>query len=764
MNGNNKSPEALQQRPVDLRSHQIELELLTEELRQTQSELARSRARYFDFYDIAPVGYCTVNQSGLIRDANLATAALLGVTRDALPGQSINRFILPNDQHLFHRLRQRITQTLAPQHCELRMVQPDQKPLWVQLQAMLANDESGLQHLRIVLSNISERKQIEASLADSEQRYRTLVEWMPEPILVHRAGTILYVNPATVKMFGSGSASELVGHLMLERVHPAFREIVVKRMRDFAGCGLDSPMMVQKLLKIDGTVIDVEVQGTTISYDGGPALQVSMRDITQRTTIEAALRDSEQRFRTLVEWSPEGILVHRAGNIIYANPAAVRTVGASSAAELIGKPVIDRVHPDSRDVVLTRFRKFAELGAAAPMIEEKLIRLDGTTLIAEVQGTVIEYDGEPALHASVRDISERKSIEAELEAARLKAEHSNRAKSRFLASASHDLRQPAHALGMFIARLAELPNDAQTRHLVGCMDASVRALQDMLDGFFDLSQLDAEQTQISTVAFPIENLLGQLRNEFSGSVSEKGLRLRVLPSKAWVQSEPNMLHRILLNLVSNAIRYTPQGSVLVACRLAGEGTQLRVEVRDSGIGIPAQHHQDIFQEFFQIENPQRDRNKGLGVGLSIVERSCRLLNHSLALRSSPGRGSCFSVTLPLASAHPANARENSGELSARDGLDGLNVLLIEDDELGRVGLAGLLTSWGCRVLIAEGTAAACELYRHESACDIIISDYRLGGGINGIEAVQRLKTVTGRATAACLISGDTDASWRKPRG
>lgn len=491
------------------------------------------------------------------------------------------------------------------------------------------------------------------------------------------------------------------------------------------------------------------------------ALSNAKSEIEKRKQADTAMLESEQRYRTLVEWSPEPIMVHARGTTLYVNPAAVKMFGAADASELVGTPILDLIHPDVRQSFLAQVKSSTDGCLGSGMSERKLLKLDGTVMDVEVNGMEISYDGEPACQVSMRDITAAKATEAAIEAARLKAENASQAKSRFLASASHDLRQPAHALGMFVARLAQLPHDAQTRHLVGCIDDSVRALQDMLDGLFDISRLDSDQTQVSKVAFSIEGVLGQVRSSLSDAASDKVLRLRIRPSKSWIESDPGLLLRILLNLVSNAIRYTQQGSILVACRPTHEGTQLRIEVRDSGVGIAPEHHEDIFEEFFQVDNPQRDRSKGLGVGLSIVERACRLLDHPLTIRSAPGCGSRFTLTVPLAPARVDEAYEGTGNSGEKSKFDGLRILLIEDDALGRVGLASLLTSWGCSVTQAEGAKAACELYRVDQAPDITISDFRLCGGIDGIQTVAMLSEIAGRRIVACLVSGDTDAKVRQ---
>ena len=349
----------------------------------------------------------------------------------------------------------------------------------------------------------------------------------------------------------------------------------------------------------------------------------------------------------------------------------------------------------------------------------------------------------------------RSRFEAQLQQGKEQAEAAVHAKSRFLAAASHDLRQPAHALGMFVARLMQLPHEPQTKELVAGVDASVRALQEMLDAFFDYSRLDAQSMQVRLCAFPVDSIFEPLRRSFSGLAAQKGLRLRIRPSGAWVHSDSILLQRVMLNLVSNAMQYTQQGSILVSCRAIAGGTQARIQVWDSGIGIAPQNHERVFQEFFQAENPARDRNKGMGLGLSMVQRSCRLLNHPLAMRSGLGRGTRFTLTIPLAQTRLARSPAATVDLPALEQLDGMHVMLIEDDALGSAALAGLLTSWGCLVTVAGSAQIACDRLGHVATPDFIVSDYRLPGAHDGIAAVRMVRQAAGREIAACLISGDT---------
>jgi CheY-like chemotaxis protein/anti-sigma regulatory factor (Ser/Thr protein kinase) len=235
----------------------------------------------------------------------------------------------------------------------------------------------------------------------------------------------------------------------------------------------------------------------------------------------------------------------------------------------------------------------------------------------------------------------------------------------------------------------------------------------------------------------------------------KGLRLRIRNSEIWLQSDASLIRRILLNLVSNSIRYTDRGTVLVACRQTNSGTHARIEVWDSGIGITSQDQEKVFQEFYQVGNPQRDRRFGLGVGLSVVDRCCRLLNLPLSLKSRLGAGTRMSLLVPIAK--PASKADDSifGATLVNDAFTRANVMLVEDDAMGRTALSGLLESWGYSVLAVESAKMAVEQLHQLPDLDIIISDFRLGGGVDGIETIEMLRELSGKKVPAFLMSGDT---------
>lgn len=341
---------------------------------------------------------------------------------------------------------------------------------------------------------------------------------------------------------------------------------------------------------------------------------------------------------------------------------------------------------------------------------------------------------------------------AELRTRKDEAERANSAKSRFLAAASHDLRQPMHALGLFISELSQCRLDAPSRRLLAKVSASAEAMEDLLDSLLDISRLDAGVLQPSVRAFPLQPVLERVAATQRSAASENRVKLRIRPTRAWCVSDPILFERVLGNLVSNAVRYSPGGTVLVTCR--PRGSHWRIEVRDNGIGIPPDAQESIFQEFFQLQNPERARDKGLGLGLAIVRRLTDMLSHALDLRSAPGRGSVFAVTLPAGRIEDVlSGIEESREPGD---LGGLRIALVDDDPLALNAMEGLLTSWGCAVVAAPDLATLCQrLDAGGQPPQAVISDHRLASGASGSEVIRHLRKSFGAELPAALITGDT---------
>jgi signal transduction histidine kinase len=343
-----------------------------------------------------------------------------------------------------------------------------------------------------------------------------------------------------------------------------------------------------------------------------------------------------------------------------------------------------------------------------------------------------------------------------LEQERDRATAANQAKTRFLAAASHDLRQPIHALGLFTATLAALANKgdvggAEARSLAGRLQAVIGSLGGLLHGLIDVSRLDAGLVPVERQPIALRRLLSGLDEEFGVQARDLGVSLHVVTSHAWVSSDPALLKRILDNFLSNALRYAPGGRVLLGCRR--RGNSIEIQVIDTGPGIPADQYEMVFEEFIQLHNPQRDRQQGMGLGLAIVRRLANLLGHAVSLRSAPGKGSTFAVRVPLAPPAAALA------LTATEPEDatGLGIMVVDDDLQVLESIAALLSVWGYRTYLGQSVEALCR--RHEQAgapsVHLIVADYRLAGGVTGLHAIQQMIAHLGYRVPALIVTGDT---------
>jgi signal transduction histidine kinase/CheY-like chemotaxis protein len=334
-------------------------------------------------------------------------------------------------------------------------------------------------------------------------------------------------------------------------------------------------------------------------------------------------------------------------------------------------------------------------------------------------------------------------------------EIANELKSRFLAAAAHDLRQPLHALGLFVAQLHGKLRAGERAQIVGRIEGALAAMNELFSALLDVSKLDAGATTVNITAFPIAQLLAHAETTFAGAALEKGLSFRVLPSDVWVRSDFILLERAVFNLITNALRYTRRGGVLVGCRK--RGGDLRIEVWDSGIGIAADQQDKIFGEFYRLGEPDRDRRAGLGLGLAIVDRVCRLLDHSIEVESTVGRGSVFAITVPIAPAHKRALEAAFVQRTQPSLPSGKLVLVVDNDPLAREGMGGIFRKWGCRVITANSDSNALEVVREQNEPpDLIISDYYLANNRNGIETIEWLRSKLSAEIPAVLISDNAD--------
>lgn len=334
------------------------------------------------------------------------------------------------------------------------------------------------------------------------------------------------------------------------------------------------------------------------------------------------------------------------------------------------------------------------------------------------------------------------------------ANESNSNKSRFLAAASHDLRQPIHAQTLLIEELIERVDDPNLINLIRDIKISTNALHELFDAIMDISKLDNDKIVPKIENFQLHELLDTIALEFKSIANTKQLRFEIIAPTLNIKSDRNLLMRIIQNLVSNAIRYTEKGSVLITTRIRGDF--IRIEVRDSGIGISKDQQQAIFKEFYQVPSRKIENTNGLGIGLSIVQRLSKLLNHELEIISDIDRGSTFAVMVPLIK---TDFKTNTSRLRISCNLDTFNgnrVLVIDDDVLILRSMHSLLTHWGCSVTSVTSGKEACDLIQPETPePNIIIADYKLQDGETGIDAIKLIKRMLNISAPILIITGDT---------
>lgn len=347
-----------------------------------------------------------------------------------------------------------------------------------------------------------------------------------------------------------------------------------------------------------------------------------------------------------------------------------------------------------------------------------------------------------------------------LQQEKMAAEQANAAKSRFLAAASHDLRQPVHALSLFVAAMRPRMMDDEARSLLDHIDDSVRAMGGLFGGLLDISRLDAGVVEVNRGPVAVQTLLERVCRDYEVQANAKDLQLVLHHCSLYVTSDAVLLERVVRNIIANAVAYTDRGRVVVGCRR--RRGYLSIQVWDTGRGIPRQEQEHVFQEFYQLGNPERDRTKGVGLGLAIVRRLTQLLGHTLNVRSEFGVGSLFEVGAPYADPAAATTSQ-TGEYLSPFLAHGVGLILVIDDEVSiQIAMQSLLESWGYEAI----TAGSCDemlerIATHRTAPRLIISDYRLRDNASGIDAIERLRSEYNDEIPGMLITGDTGADRLK---
>jgi len=418
----------------------------------------------------------------------------------------------------------------------------------------------------------------------------------------------------------------------------------------------------------------------------------------------------------------------------------------------VGRPIAD-LHSLAADATLQNDAQVV-LQTLVP-IEREIEAQDGAWFIRHVLPYRTEAKGIEGVVITFANITDRRQAAAELEAAKRQAEQATVAKSRFLAAASHDLRQPLQTLALLQGLLAKTVEGERAQKLTARLDDTIGAMSGMLNTLLDINQIDAGTVHANKIDFPIDGLLARMRNEFAYHAQAKHIIFHVVPCSLSIHSDPSLLEQMIRNLLSNALKYTRQGKVLVGCRR--HGPMLSIEVWDTGIGIPDNEIEAIFEEYHQIDNPARERSRGLGLGLSIVQRLGQLLDHRVRVRSRSGSGSMFAVEVDCIPTPVVPALKTEIQATQRSSCAS-SILIIEDDPQVRDLLEMFLKSEGHRIATAsDGVAALDMIARGAVKPDLIVADFSLPNGMNGLESIAKIRERFHYQVPGIILTGDISA-------
>jgi PAS domain S-box-containing protein len=737
----------------ELRVHQIQLEMQNEELRRIQEELAISRHRYFDLYNLAPVGYLSISVSGQILEGNLIISSLLGVRRSDLIGRSFNRFINHEDQDPYYLHIKQLLTSNEPGSCEVRLITATDSTVQVLLTCRVL-DGPPQRRISVVVIDLTELTQTKEKLLQANLEWRSTFDTIPDMICILDADyRINRINRAMADVLQK-SPQEVLGLTCYQQIH---------------GTDIPPEFCPHEQLLADGHEHSSEIyikgidrwcQVTVTPYhDKAGRLLGSVHvahDITSRKQREDALMASERRYRQLHESMMDAFAkVDMTGRIIESNHVFRELVGYS--AEELANLTYCEITPvtwHEREKWLLETQVLVR--GFSDVYEKEYVRRDGTIVSVELR-TFLLYDqqGAPeAFCAVVRDISARKHAEVQmleinrqLDAARQQAEAASRAKSEFLANMSHEIRTPMNAIigvGHLLLRTDLTPRQRDyMRKIAVASDGLLQLLNDILD----ISKIEAGKLELEEVSFALRPLLEHLLSMVGVLAAAKKIRLRLTidpETPDCLVGDPHRLEQIIFNLLGNAVKFTSAGEVeLIVRPRPSEEERLLLEfaVRDTGIGFDPDRAELIFQPFTQADGSTTRRFGGTGLGLTICRRLVMLMGGDIRVESEPGRGSTFTCTVSFQPGLAVDDKlaETPDLATVKKALRGCRILVAEDQEVNQQVLRELLEQVGVVVTVAANGRQAVDTVMTAQRCfDAVLMDLQMPE-LDGYEATCQLR-------------------------
>jgi PAS domain S-box-containing protein len=718
------------------------------------SDTLALESHFRQLYEEAPLPYQSLDIEARLLGVNQAWERTFGYRREEVLGRFIGDFQTPGQEE---KLRQGFDEFLRRDSVtgiEFEFRCKDGTRKLMSVTGRIARDHQGrFLRTHCILSDITMRKEIEKALEESEETYRLAMEANQGGLWDWDVTTgSVYYSPGWGRILGEKGIRNNYSSWE-ERIHPEDKPRILKTLRShLAG---ETPVWREehRLRHVDGNWIWVLDRGRVAKRDrqGNPLRMVgTMIDINARKQAEKTLRRSEERLKALINAATDDVVVLLDSNfrMEIVNERAAHGFDRT-VEQVLGSPLRDYIPLSTANRMLDYAQKVINSGQSVRFEDHRAGRWYDNNMCP-----VLDDEGHTkGIALFARDITERKRMEQALAEAKETAEKANSAKSRFLSTVNHDLRQPLHAMKLLLSTLSLYRLDLPANAVVEDMSEALQSMEGLLNALLDISKLEAGSFTPEKVNFHFTSFMEQLQRQFKATAEEVGKVIRVFPGDAILYTDPILLARILQNFIANALEHTRGSYVLIGCRRAGD--HRRIEVWDNGSGIPADQLDKIFEEFYQIGNPARSPNQGLGLGLAVARRMADLLELRLDVRSIVGRGSVFAVEVPLGEEGEQAREERPTTTTSAIHRRGV-ILVIDDDQAVLHATKTLLRALGHDAIGASCAEEALDLIKQRGHdIDLMLMDYRLQNGWNGIRLIQSIRTAIDRELPAVLVTGDT---------
>jgi PAS domain S-box-containing protein len=604
------------------------------------------------------------------------------------------------------------------------------------------------QMLETINKQQQEGKMANAALAHSEEKFRNIFNYNLDGILVtNKNGDILEVSDMICKLFKKNK-NNLVGASIFDVMPDNYRKQRVEEIKTLENRG--EVTFFSKYFTSENKEIFLEYSTKLIQYEGTECYLSFIRDITERIKNDEALRESERRYRKLIDNIPSAIILHRNGEILFVNNTVNVLLGGSTKKEFSGRQITDFIFPEYKASLEKQFRHVKDLEEVSGKIEAKLKSVNRENIYAEVISIPLVVSRMNAILTVFNNITERKNIEKELIKAKNMAIESDKLKSAFLANMSHEIRTPMNGIVGFADLLNKDSIGAEdVKRYVKIIKTSADRLLTIINDIIDISKIESGAINLAISEFNIYDLLIEIRHFYQPAIQKKGLDFIFEiddKNQVIIQSDRVKLNQVISNLLTNAIKFTTKGLIKLSTKTNIQDGFIEIAVKDTGIGIPKDQQQKIFERFRQVNNLIHDYNEGTGLGLSISKGFIKALGGTISVASKVGEGTCFTLTIPFLKVVSDNGESNIGEKVQEKKPVVLHdyaektILIVEDEVNNYKYLEEILISTGAKIIWAKNGLVAVQEVIEKKNIDIVLMDVKLPI-MDGYTATTKIKAL-----------------------